>query len=65
MSVVGNNGDIEKLEWEYKGQFYKIISTSSTGVYCSVWKSKDKVKRSDGLVKEFTRKELKEYFNSK
>lgn len=62
MVVVGKNGDIKKLEWEHKGNFYKIISTGSTGAYRPIWEAKDKVKRSDGLIKEFTRKELKEYF---
>jgi len=64
MVVVGKKGDIKKIEWEFKGQHYRITSTQSTGSYRPVWEAVDTVKRSDGTIKKFTRKELKEYFNT-
>ncbi len=43
---------------------YKIIGTKSKP-NDSVWKAIDTIKRSDGFIKDFTRQELKNYFNNK
>ncbi len=52
------------LEFECNGFNYKIIGTKSNS-RDSIWKTIDTIKRSDGLIKDFTRQELKNYFNNK
>ena len=51
-------------EFHCNGFHYKIIGTKSNSKD-SIWKAIDTIKRSDGLIKDFTRQELKNYFNNK
>lgn len=59
MNLVNDKGAIESLEFTFNEQKYKVIGTR---VNRSIWDCVDIVKREDGLTKEFTRKELKNYF---
>lgn len=62
--LVSVSGEILMLEFNYNGFHYKIISTKSNS-RDSIWKAIDTIKRNDGLIKDFTRQELKNYFNNK
>jgi len=62
MIIVNADGSIRKLEWTYKGRKYKIVATQSTGVNRPVWEAIDTIKREDGVYKDLTRRELKNYF---
>lgn len=62
--VVKDNGEIAKIEWEFRGFFYKIIASESSGKTHSVWQTLDTIKRNDGMIKTFTRRQLKKYFDN-
>ena len=57
--LVSNSGAIMKNEFEFNGFTYKVISSESKG---GIWNTIDTIRRNDGVRRQFTRKELKEYF---
>ena len=57
--LVSNSGVIMKNEFEFNGFTYKVISSESKG---RIWNTIDTIRRNDGVRRQFTRKELKEYF---
>lgn len=59
MNLVNEQGAIQSLVFIFNDQKYKVIGTRLNR---SIWDCVDVVKREDGLTKEFTRKELKNYF---
>lgn len=59
MNLVNEKGAIQSLEFTFNEQRYKVIGTR---VNRSIWDCVDIIKREDGLTKEFTRRELKNYF---
>lgn len=59
MNLVNDKGAIQSLVFIFNEQKYKVIGTR---VNRSIWDCVDIIKREDGMTKEFTRKELKNYF---
>lgn len=57
--LVSNSGAIMKNEFEFNGFTYKVIASESKG---RIWNTIDTIRRNDGVRRNFTRKELKEYF---
>lgn len=60
--VVNEDGTIQAIEWTFKGENYKLVSTRSAGRFESVWKAVDTIKMPDKSYREFTRRELQQHF---
>lgn len=61
--IVKEDGTITQIKWEFRGKTYEIIASETTSRAHSVWNTIDTVKREDGKTQQFTRRQLRKYFN--
>lgn len=63
--IINGDGSVNRTEWEFRQYHYVLIGTAAHPHFSTPWKSRDMIRRSDGMIFSISRSMLFDYFSGK